>query len=112
MNKIGEKIRKIRESKNLSQENVALELGISQPNYVRLEKNGDKITISKLIAIAKIFETSVAELIGEEAKKVYIVENNNDNAHAYFDTVIHKDKEHIESLKSEIAFLRKILEQR
>jgi transcriptional regulator with XRE-family HTH domain len=111
MNDIGKKIKKIRELKGFSQDSIAVELGLSQPSYARFEKNGDNINIKKLIQIAKILNTSVSEIIGEQTKNSNIQENN-ETANAYFDTIIHADKEHIESLKSEIAFLRKTLEQK
>jgi|AntRauMFilla1563_2_1112583.scaffolds.fasta_scaffold17768_5 transcriptional regulator with XRE-family HTH domain len=37
MNTIGNKIRQLRESKGLSQDNIAHELGVTQPSYARLE---------------------------------------------------------------------------
>jgi DNA-binding XRE family transcriptional regulator len=39
MNNIGTKIRKIREEKDISQEEMALVVDTSQSNYGRLEKN-------------------------------------------------------------------------
>ena len=112
MNEIGKKIEELRNSKGWSQDNMAIELGISQPSYARLIKQSESITIGRLMQMAKLFQTSVSDIIGEPSKKVNIVENNNDNANAYFDTVYHADKDHIETLKSEIVFLRKLLEER
>ena len=54
---------------------------------------------------------SVSVLFGEKATNV-IHENKGDNVQAQIGTVVQQDKEHIESLKEEIKFLRKILENR
>ncbi|MCC7333207.1 MAG: helix-turn-helix transcriptional regulator [Flavobacteriales bacterium] len=111
MNNIGAKIRQIREIKGLSQDYVATELGISQPSYARLEKEDERISIIRLINIAEILKTSVAELINEKAGKV-INQQNSENPSAYVDTVINADKEHIQTLKEEIVFLREQLSKR
>lgn len=92
MNKVGATIRKIREQKGFSQENMSLELGISQPSYARLEKKDDRICIPRLIQIAKILETNVSKLINEKE-----------------DESFKSESEHIQSLKDEITFLRKLL---
>lgn len=111
MNTIGNKIRVLREQKGFSQENLALELGIAQPSYARLEKEGDKISIGRLIQIAHVLKTSVSEIIDEKTQKV-INQQNSENPNAYVDTIINSDKEHINTLKEEIAFLRKIIEKK
>lgn len=108
INTIGNNIRKVRDLKGLSQENVAISLGITQPSYARLEKDDDRITITRLKQIAIILQTSVAELINEKTAKV-INQQNSENPQAYVDVIINADKSHIETLKSEIAFLQELL---
>ena len=49
---LGYKIRKIREFKNISQDYVAIHLGISQAAYSRIESNNLKIDENKLLKIA------------------------------------------------------------
>jgi len=111
MNKIGSKIRQIREIRGFSQEYIANELGITQPSYARLEKEDERISITRLINIAEILKTSVAELINEKAGKI-INQQNSENPSAYVDTIINADKEHILTLKDEILFLREQLKNK
>jgi transcriptional regulator with XRE-family HTH domain len=115
MNNIGNKIRIYRESKGLSQDNLALELGITQPSYARLEKDDDRISITRLISIAKILKTTVSDLIDERTQKV-INQQNSENANAYnvetINTIINSDKDHIKTLKDEITFLRSMLQEK
>lgn len=105
MNDIGEKIRQLRERKGLSQEYIATELGITQPSYARLEKDDDRISITRLMSVASILKTSVAELINEKTGKV-INQQNSENPNAYVDSIINADKDHVQTLKEEITFLR------
>lgn len=109
MNKIGNKIRTLRETVGFSQDNLAAELGITQPTYARLEKDDERISITRLIHIAQILKTSVAELIDEKTQKV-INQSNCENPNAYVDNIFQADKEHIKTLKEEISFLRNFIE--
>ena len=108
MNSIGTRIRKIREERGIKQENIADEMGITQSSYGRLEKNDNRLTVTKLIKISEILNVSISMLFGEKATNV-IHENNGDNAQANIGTLVQQDKEHIESLKEEIIFLRSLL---
>lgn len=109
MNIVGSKIRKTREEKGINQEFMALELEVSQSNYGRLEKEDSRLTVPKLVKIAEVLEVNIAYLFGEKAANI-IHHNNGDNAQAAIGA-IYSDKEHIQSLKEEIAFLRGHLER-
>ncbi len=65
---IGTKIRKLREIKGLSQENMADELKMSQTGYGKIERNEVGISFDKLSKIAEIFETNVENIIGFDDK--------------------------------------------
>ena len=84
-------------------------MGITQSSYGRLEMNDNRLTVTKLIKISEILNVLISALFGEKANNV-IHENTGDNAQANIGTIIQQDKEHIESLKEEINFLRKMLE--
>lgn len=110
MNIIGNKIRKTRKEKGITQKLMALELDVSQSNYGRLEKDDNRLTVPKLLKIAEVLEVNVSYLFGEKAANV-IHHNNGDNAQASIGT-IYSDKEHIQTLKEEISFLREQLNKK
>jgi len=85
-------------------------MGITQSSYGRLEKDDNRLTANKLARIAEILQVSVSVLFGERATNI-IHENKGDNAQAQIGTLV-QDKEHIVSLKEEIMFLRKLLEDK
>ncbi|RKR05127.1 transcriptional regulator with XRE-family HTH domain [Flavobacterium sp. 90] len=105
MTTIGTRIRKIRESKNISQESMAMELILTQSTYGRLEKNDSRLTVPKLIKISQVLEVSIPYLFGEElsnnSERVNVQEND-------FSSQV--NREYINTLKEEIAFLRKLIE--
>jgi transcriptional regulator with XRE-family HTH domain len=107
MNVIGKRIKQKREQLGFSQDNLALELGITQPTYARLEKEDNRISISRLINIAAVLKTSVAFLIDEKVDVVDQQKSENLNTSVY--SVINSDKDHIQTLKAENSFLRKLL---
>lgn len=110
MNAIGNKIRILREEKGFSQENLASALDITQSNYARLEKDDNRISVPRLIIIANALETSVAELVGEKANNV-VNQNNNHEAVTYLQSNFQADKDHIQTLKDEIEYLKKMVDK-
>lgn len=59
-----EQIRKIRQGRGLSQENMADQLGVSTSAYGDLERGKTELSLSRLYAIAEILEIEIAELLG------------------------------------------------
>ena len=109
INEIGTRIRTARDRKGISQEAMALELEITQSNYGRLEKNDSRLTVPKIQKIAKVLDITISYLFDEKSAKI-ITQHNNKNPHAYnVETIVHADKEHINTLKDEILFLRNLL---
>lgn len=52
-----------RRARGISQPEMAKNLGISMPTYVRWEKNPGNIAISKAYDIAKILEVDIKDII-------------------------------------------------
>ncbi|AYN05756.1 XRE family transcriptional regulator [Flavobacterium sp. 140616W15] len=100
INKIGLKIKARRKNQGLSQDNIAFELGTNQPSYARLEKEDDRISITRLIKIANILNTSVSMLINENFGTLEINEKPKD----CISNIVQENKEDIQTLKSQIFF--------
>jgi transcriptional regulator with XRE-family HTH domain len=60
-------IASIREGKGLKQSEIASKMGIDQPNYSRLEKRGDKLSVEQVNAIATALGVTLNELLGLDA---------------------------------------------
>ena len=56
-------IRMMRVLKNISQEFMADEMGVSQSSYGKLERGATKVTREKMNKIAKIFKCDVFEIV-------------------------------------------------
>jgi transcriptional regulator with XRE-family HTH domain len=110
MNTVGNKIRLLREERGLSQENMAVSLDMTQSNYARLEKDDNRISVPRLIVIAKTLDITVTELVGEKANTV-VNQNTQRDAFAYFQSTFQSDKEHIQTLKDEIEYLKKMVDK-
>jgi transcriptional regulator with XRE-family HTH domain len=110
MNTVGNKIRLLREERGLSQENMAASLDMTQSNYARLEKDDNRISIPRLIVIAKTLDITVTELVGEKANNV-VNQSNNQEAVTYLQSNFQADREHIQTLKDEIEYLKKMLDK-
>jgi transcriptional regulator with XRE-family HTH domain len=61
--KIAERMRRVRVIQDLSQENIASELGISVGAYSNIERGKTEITVSRLYELAKILKVSILEFL-------------------------------------------------
>jgi transcriptional regulator with XRE-family HTH domain len=61
---ITERIRHIRESKGLTQEDIAERFSVTRSNYAYLEGRGKKLTIEQLQKIAEALGVGIGELMG------------------------------------------------
>lgn len=118
---IGQKIKKVRELRNFTQDYVASQIGIGQEAYSKIEANKTNVTIQRLEQIAKALEVSVFGLMSFDDEKILFnfSENNQQNAQiGYFGTneAIKELRELYEKIitqqKEEIVFLRNLLKDK
>ncbi len=74
---IGTRVRRKRLDKNLSQFELANEIGVSNPHISNIERGKTKVSLPTLIDIANALETSLDELVCDnvnESRNVFIRE--------------------------------------
>jgi transcriptional regulator with XRE-family HTH domain len=64
--KIGQRIRELRESKGVSQQNLAAVCNFEKANLSRIEAGRTNPTISTLYKISQALETTISELVDVE----------------------------------------------
>lgn len=74
--KIGHKIKKLRELRNLTQEHMANSIGLTQGAYSRMELGETEITYSKLEKISAELGMKPEEVIAFNESMVFNVMNN------------------------------------
>lgn len=67
---VNEKIRKIREAKDWSQEQMAEKLNMSLSGYAKIERGESKIYLDKLEQIAQVFDIDIIELMQSDGKNI------------------------------------------
>lgn len=67
---VNEKIRKIREAKDWSQEQMAEKLNMSLNGYAKIERGESKIYLDKLEQIAQVFDIDIVELMQSDGKNI------------------------------------------
>jgi len=108
MNIIGQRIKKLREEKGITQETMAHQLDVTQSNYGRLEKDDRRLNVVKLLKIVRILNVNISYLFSEVLSEVQEDENgsfNNTNKEVY-DILVESLRAEIQHLKDEINFLR------
>ncbi|MFO0494120.1 MAG: helix-turn-helix domain-containing protein [Flavobacteriia bacterium] len=71
-----ENIKKFRELKNITREELADKLEMSLSGYSKLERGEVEITLTKLYRIADILEVSVSQILDFDASQIFNVSNN------------------------------------
>ncbi|MBE6157033.1 MAG: helix-turn-helix transcriptional regulator [Firmicutes bacterium] len=84
----GEKLTKLRKERNMSQEDLANTLNVSRQAVSKWESNSSYPETDKIVAICKIFNCSMDELIGLKEGNVKKGNKFISNFNKYFDLVI------------------------
>jgi transcriptional regulator with XRE-family HTH domain len=114
--KIGNKIKKLRELRNLTQEHMAKSLGISQGAYSRMELGDTEITYSKLEKISEELGMKPEEVIAFNESMVFNVMNNQTgngfviNNNQLSETEKNMYEQQIMLLKEENTYLKKVID--
>ena len=113
---VGEKIKNLRESRNLSQEEVAEFLHVSQSTYARIESGASNSWAGYILPICEFFGIQPEELL----KTDHIVINNNNTSCQYSggyvvnqlsDKLIEQYEKRLAEKDRLIAYLQKELEE-
>ena len=114
-----ENIRSIRKNKGISHEAMAVNLGISQTAYTKIERRETKLTIDRLQKIAEILEVQLGDLLEVEPQSFHQeIHNNTGTAitHQKVETLYQENREVYEKLLAakdeQIALLKKMLEMK
>ncbi len=66
-------IQKLRKEQGLTQEFLALELGVSRPTYIQIEKGKRELNISEAKKLASIFSVSLNDFLANELPKRNVI---------------------------------------
>lgn len=113
---LGNKIKKLRELKNLTQSHVANELGITQSTYSKIEVGEIDISFSKLEKISEVLGMSPEEIFTFNENMIFNVMHNLNGNNGFVinkgaqETEIQLYKDQISTLKEEIEYLKKVID--
>lgn len=83
--KLGRKIKKLRELRNYSQEWMAEQLGIAQPTYSQLETEDSGLNADRLKKIADLLKITVSDIENFDERMIFHISQHNEKieSHAY-----------------------------
>lgn len=103
-------IKSIRERRNLTQEYMAQELGISQNSYSNIENGGVKLTIERLMEISKVLGVTAEELIANDSQTFNFHNSNIEKFYGFIETLHEDNKELVQTtinaLSDQINYLQ------
>jgi transcriptional regulator with XRE-family HTH domain len=96
--KLHEKVKYFREAKKLSQESIAIELGLNQSQYSRRENGSIKFNGEEIELLSKLLKVNPSELFGDQS----VILNNKDQKGGNFAQYITLPKELIQQYELRI----------
>lgn len=121
MEEIIAKIKEIRKKKGLSHENMAFDLNISPSTYTKIERMDVKLSVERLMEIAKILDTPIEEIMMIGSRNVYHqnlsdssighqeIQNLYQENRETTEKLFHSQEKSIKRLEAEVLFLRNML---
>ena len=86
---IGENIKKKREYKGHTQDEMAFKLNMSQNGYSKIERNETDVPFSRLVQIAEALEVNLLDLVAFDGQKMlFNVTNHQNQTTAYLNNDI------------------------
>lgn len=113
--KIENKIKHIRELKNLTQEHIANQLGLSVRAYSKIETGETQLTINRLNEISSIIGIDPMEILGFDEKQIF--NNCKQDGYIGINHITTSDKlgkqyeETIQGLKEQVALLKLLIDK-
>lgn len=114
---IGERIKKIRELKNYTQEYMAKNLNMTQAGYSKIERDETELSFQKLGKISEVLKVTIDDIIHFNERMIFNVSYNSHSNNGYVVNNGIPEQERklyeqiIQQQKDEILFLKKIIEQ-
>lgn len=110
-----QKLKQIRELKNLSQEYIANQLGLSVRAYSKIETGETQLTINRLNEISRIMGVDPIEVLGFDDKNIFNINNSTGNNGYYYinfpDKLVQQYEQTIQALKEQIALMKLLMEK-
>ncbi len=66
---IGAKLRRLRKARDLTQADLARQIGIQQSDLSRMEKGEYRVSLDNLIKLLNVFDVQISEFFGEAADR-------------------------------------------
>ncbi len=113
---IGQKIKKIRELRNFTQQHMAQELGVTQSAYSKMEMGESDITYKKLEHISSILGIPVDEIVTFNDQMVFnVMHNQTGNGLVVNKGISDQERalyeDQIQFLKEQNEYLKRMLEK-
>ena len=115
-----EKIRSVRKEQGISHEAMAVNLGISQTAYTKMERGETKLTIDRLQKIAEVLDVKLGDLLELEPQSFRQEIHNNNSVTAISQQKVenlHQENKEvyeklIQSKDEQITLLKSMLEKK
>ena len=107
-----DKIRMMRELRQLSQEDMAEKMNMSPSGYAKIKRGETRLQYDKLVQIAQIFNVSLSDLVDNDKGVIFFMNENGNNTSANYYSGDYSIMFEIEKLKLQLIHKDELLEQK
>ena len=107
-----DKIRMMRELRQLSQEDMAEKMNMSPSGYAKIERGETRLQYDKLVQIAQIFNVSLSDLVDNDKGVIFFMNENGNNTSANYYSGDYSIMFEIEKLKLQLIHKDELLGQK
>ena len=107
-----DKIRMMRELRQLSQEDMAEKMNMSPSGYAKIERGETRLQYDKLVQIAQIFNVSLSDLVDNDKGVIFFMNKKGNNTSANYYSGDHSIMFEIEKLKLQLIHKDELLAQK
>ena len=107
-----DKIRMMRELRQLSQEDMAEKMNMSPSGYAKIERGETRLQYDKLVQIAQIFNVSLSDLVDNDKGVIFFMNKNGNNTSANYYSGDHSIMFEIKKIKLQLIHKNELLEQK
>jgi transcriptional regulator with XRE-family HTH domain len=108
-------IKKFRELKDITREQIASDLNMSVSGYSKIERGEIELTLNRICEISEILDVELSQLLNFDVTTIFNISNSqgvqgyDKGGHYYFNTDNYRDK-YIEHLEQSVEMYKEMVE--
>ncbi len=103
--RLGEKIKKLRRKTGLSQERLAILMGMSRPTISQIERGDRKLTAEELLKLSKVLDVPIEQILGLKEEQQVVIQEITPKRRTKQEVRINVPQKNLEKFKEVLLYI-------